>query len=195
MPSPKKQQSWWQTLPGMLTGLAAVITAITGLIVAFHHAPERSDLNKTDTIAKTGGESASSAILNRPTNSTTINAPKSLPIPAGMQLKLAGGTTVIDILSAELEPLNSENQALKLLVRYTNKQRYPANFWSDSYRLIVNQVPRAPTNFLDEVVSPDSAKEGKVEFKLPANTTEVDLQISSGDEKSRLHFDLTAAKR
>ena len=80
------------------------------------------------------------------------------------------------------------------MVRYTNKQRYPANFWSDSYRLIVDKVPRAPTNFLDEVVSADSAKEGRVEFELPTNTTEVDLQISSGDEESRLHFNLTSAK-
>ena len=66
--------------------------------------------------------------------------------------------------------------------------------WSDSFRLIVNKVARAPTNFLDEVVSADSAKEAAVEFELPANTIEVDLQISSGDEKSRLHFDLTAAQ-
>jgi hypothetical protein len=178
----------------MLTGLAAVVTAITGLIVAFHHAPERSELNEANTIATTGIESGSSAISNERTSSTRVNGRKPLPIPAGMQVKLAGGNTVIDILSAELEPLNSENQALKLMVRYTNKQRYPANFWSDSYRLIVDKVPRAPTNFLDEVVFADSAKEGRVEFELPANTTEVDLQISSGDEESRLHFNLTSAK-
>lgn len=31
---PSKPQSWWQTLPGVLTALATIITAITGLIVA-----------------------------------------------------------------------------------------------------------------------------------------------------------------
>jgi len=189
-----KRQRWWQTLPGMLTGLAAVITAVTGLIVVFYRTPERSEPNKTNTIATAGRESGSSAISNERTNSTSVHAPKPLPIPAGMQVKLAAGNTVINILSAELEPLNSEKQALAFVVRHTNKQRYPANFWSDSYRLIVDGVPRAPTNFLDEVVAADSAKEGRVEFELPANTAEVDLQISSGDDKSRLHFDLTAAK-
>jgi hypothetical protein len=31
-----KPQSWWQTLPGILTAAAAIITAITGLVVALH---------------------------------------------------------------------------------------------------------------------------------------------------------------
>lgn len=33
-----KGQSWWQTFPGMLTAVAAVITALTGLLVALHQA-------------------------------------------------------------------------------------------------------------------------------------------------------------
>lgn len=34
MPEDPKPQSWWHTLPGVLTALAAVLTATTGLIVA-----------------------------------------------------------------------------------------------------------------------------------------------------------------
>lgn len=30
------QRSWWTTLPGVLTGAAAVLSAVTGLIVAIH---------------------------------------------------------------------------------------------------------------------------------------------------------------
>jgi hypothetical protein len=33
-----KTQSWWQTFPGMLTAVAALITALTGLLVALHQA-------------------------------------------------------------------------------------------------------------------------------------------------------------
>src|SRR5215469_5515424 len=29
-------KSWWQTLPGVLTAVAALVTAITGLLVAVH---------------------------------------------------------------------------------------------------------------------------------------------------------------
>jgi len=32
------KRSWWQTLPGILTAIAAIITAITGLILAFKQA-------------------------------------------------------------------------------------------------------------------------------------------------------------
>jgi len=71
-----------------------------------------------------------------------------------------------------------------------NAGRYPANFWSDSYRLIVNDVPRAPTNLLDEVVNGDSAKEGDVVFEVPVSAKDVVLQISSGDEKSRVPLKL-----
>jgi len=54
----------------------------------------------------------------------------------------------------------------------------------------VDGVPRAPTNFLDEVVEPDSAKEGDVVFELPLAVKDVVLQISSGEEKSRIPLTL-----
>jgi hypothetical protein len=43
---PPKPQSWWQTLPGILTAVAGIITAATGLIVALNQAgcfPPRSN--------------------------------------------------------------------------------------------------------------------------------------------------------
>src|SRR5438067_8434699 len=46
----------------------------------------------------------------------------------------------INILSAELEPLNSEKQALAFVVRHTNKQRYPANLDRKSTRLNSSHV-------------------------------------------------------
>ena len=33
---PPKAQSWWQTLPGILTALAGIMTALTGLILALN---------------------------------------------------------------------------------------------------------------------------------------------------------------
>jgi hypothetical protein len=33
---PEKKQSFWTTMPGMLTGIAAVLTAVTGLLVAVY---------------------------------------------------------------------------------------------------------------------------------------------------------------
>jgi len=52
-------------------------------------------------------------------------------------------------LSAEIEPVDLERRSLKFGVRYMNGGRYPSNFWSSSYRLIVADVPRAPINSLN----------------------------------------------
>ncbi len=38
------KKAFWETLPGLLTGIAAVITALTGLIAIFVHSNSRSSL-------------------------------------------------------------------------------------------------------------------------------------------------------
>jgi hypothetical protein len=105
-------------------------------------------------------------------------------------VKLAAGAAVVTILSAQVAPIDAERRTLTFDVRYTNAGRYPANFWGRSYRLIVADVPREPTNSLNEVVGADSAKEGEVVFELPRGAKDVTLQISAGDEKTRLPFKL-----
>jgi hypothetical protein len=105
-------------------------------------------------------------------------------------VKLSSSAADYTILSAEIESLDAERRSLKFTVRFVNGGRYPSNFWSSSFRLIVDNVPRAPANLLDEVVPADSAKDGEVIFEVPAGTKEVVLQVSAGDEKSRIPFKL-----
>jgi hypothetical protein len=180
--------SWWQTLPGILTGLAAIVTAVTGLFIAFNHTSSRGEPAPSTASSAPPSPSASAA---SPAASAGASPPSgSVPLPALHQVKPAGGNAVITILSAQIEPVDAERRSLKFGVRYMNAGRYPANFWSDSYRLIVDDVPRAPVKLLDEVVAGDTAKEGEVVFELPVSVKDVVLQISSGDEKSRLPFKL-----
>jgi hypothetical protein len=58
---PSKSQPWWQTLPGILTAVAAIITATTGLIVALNQAGGFSNKSNppSPTPTKTVGLSAS----------------------------------------------------------------------------------------------------------------------------------------
>lgn len=184
-------QSWWQTIPGILTGVAAVITAVTGLFLAFNRTGNRSeDVRPSPVSESRSTPPASPAASRSPGAVQTAGAAQRVALPAITRVTLAGGAVVNTILSAQVEPLDLERRALKFVVRYTNAGRYAANFWSSSYRLIVDEVPRAPTNFLDEVVEPDSAKEGDVVFELPVGVKDVVLQISSGDEKSRIPLKL-----
>jgi hypothetical protein len=188
---PAEAPSWWLTLPGILTGLAAIITAVTGLIVAFNHTSNRSEEVKPVSVSAPSSARPGSA-AESPASGPAGGAggAERLALPAVNPVKLAGGDAVITILSAEIEPIDLERRSLKFGVRYMNGGRYPSNFWSSSYRLIVADVPRAPTNLLDEVVEADSAKEGEVIFEVPASTKDVVLQISSGDERSRIPFKL-----
>lgn len=188
---PPGPPSWWQTLPGILTGIAAIITAVTGLIVVFNRTGNRSeDTRPASVSAPIVPQPGSPAASRTPGPGGGAGRAEPIALPALSRVKLGGGAADITILSAAIEPLDLERRSLTLKVRYLNGGRYPANFWSDSYRLIVDDVPRAPTNLLNEVVPGDSAKEGEVVFELPVSAKNVVLQISSGEEKSRLPFTL-----
>lgn len=57
---PSRPSSWWQTLPGILTAIAATITAITGLVAA---------LNQTGLLKATDSDNKNSSLLAP----TTVN--------------------------------------------------------------------------------------------------------------------------
>ena len=189
--TPSGPPSWWHTLPGILTGVAALITAVTGLIVVFNRTGNRSEDTRPASLSvPIGAQPGSPAESRTPGPAGGAGRAESIALPALSRVKLGGGAADVTILSAQIEPLDLERRSVKFRVRYLNGGRYPANFWSDSYRLIVDDVPRAPTNLLNEVVPGDSAKEGEVIFELPVSAKDVVLQISSGEEKSRLPFTL-----
>jgi hypothetical protein len=189
--TPPPTPSWWQTVPGILTGLAAFITAVTGLILALNHTGNRSEEVKPPSQSLSGGAAPASPAASRTSGPVgAANRAQRVALPALSRVTLAGGAAVITILSAEIAPIDLDRRSLKFVVRYLNGGRYPSNFWSSSFRLIVEDVPRAPTNSLNEVVPGDSAMEGEVIFELPVSAKDVVLQISSGDERSRLPFKL-----
>src|SRR5215831_6896526 len=177
--------SWWQTMPGILTGLAAIITAVTGLMLAFNRTGGRSE-------PITPSSTSSPPTVSREARPTpTPSSPASsgeVPLPEIHQVKLPGA--VITVLSAKMEPIDAERRSLTFRVRYLNTGGRQANFWSSSFQLIVDDVPRSQTNFLDELVDAHSAKEGDAVFEVPPGVKDVVLQISSGDEKTRLPFKL-----
>jgi hypothetical protein len=190
-----KLQSWLQTLPGFLTAVAAVITAVTGLTVAVYQ------IRDSQGSAPSGSEQASPEKPDAAASQTPSGdggTQQSLALPAGMEVKLAGGDIVYKILSARLEPYNAEKDTLRFTIRCTNNGPVDMNFWDDSFRLLVDSVPRAPISGLDEVVEGRSAKEGEVVFEVPARENKVVLQISaptpSGSETTEIPFDLRAAK-
>lgn len=169
-----KPKGWWQTLPGLLTAVATVVTAVTGLLVALHQAgclargtqPAVSAQSEPHPIG--AGSAASSP-------STGVAASESLAIPANAEVY--SEQAVYQLLSARLVPYSPEKVSLHFAVRMTNKDEFDLNFWAASFRLAVNGSLQSPTNNLDEIVPAHGAKEGDVEFVVPANVSTVGLQM------------------
>jgi hypothetical protein len=202
----RKPVSWWQTLPGVLTALAAVITAVTGLVIAVRsndgspRDPEPPAITAANTQAEavppatTAVPPATTAVPPPTTAAPVASAGAGISLPSGMDVRLAAGDVTLRILSARVEPFNREKRSLVLSVRHTNNSRYPQNFWAASYRLVIDGVPRAPTNGLNEVVQGESAKEGEVIFEVPVEAKQVVLRISAGDERTEIPFALPAGQ-
>jgi hypothetical protein len=184
---------WWQTVPGILAAVAAIVTALTGLIVAINQTgwfarPDPPAATKASTTTTPPGPSSP------PAASTSAASPSGPPrhsvaLPALRDYKL--GTATFTLLRAEVSSKTTEKNALQVRVRMLNRDRYDANFKDSWFRLIVDGVPMAPESDLNELVAAQSAKDGEVLFVVPRETTSARLKIAYGDDSTEIPLSLT----
>jgi hypothetical protein len=164
----ERGQSWWQTLPGMLTAAAGLITAVTGLVVAIHQIfPGHSSSSSGATASSPAETTAPETTGETPTAPTA--ARYRVSFPSGQRATFFGGGYVYTVLRASAARSNPGEVQLTLRVRMTNTTDVGGNFWSATFRLLVGGVERAPTNFLDDVIEGHSAGDGDVVFTVPAS--------------------------
>jgi hypothetical protein len=194
-PEPESKP-WWQTLSGLLTAGAAIITAVTGLLVAVHQTGclDRSAKSPTPSESRPqpAGEKTRPTDVQSAASHPAASVPSSrlLTLPEMSQVRM-GDTIIYKLLSARVEPYSPDKVALRLKVRMTNNGNYPANFWSSSFRLLVDGALQAPTNLLDEILASNSSKDGDVEFVVPANVSTVGLQMGDvGEGKGTIDLNL-----
>ena len=201
--SPDKESNpkgWWQTLPGLLTAAAAIITALTGLLVAVHQAGffGRNPQTPAQTQAKPlpSGENAHpiDAQSAGSAPSAGVTTTRQLTLPENSQVRL--GDAVYKLLSARVEPYSPDKVSLHLSVRMTDNGRYDMNFWSSSFRLLVDGSLQAPINSLNEILPSHSSKDGDVEFVVPASVSSVGLQMGEvGEDKPAITINLQSPPR
>jgi hypothetical protein len=200
-----KSSNWWQTLPGVLTAIAGIITGIAGLVAALHQAgmlpiPKQSSEPPASVTSSPRSPKVESQTSPTPskTDSPTSANPQSMALADGMEATLqtsVEGNAVYKVLSARLEPRNADDLSLKLIIRCTTNGRYGVNFWNQSFRLLIDGVPRSPTNMLNEVIEPQSSKEGEIIFTVPAAARTAVLKIGDpGKETTQIPFDFSTAK-
>jgi hypothetical protein len=186
MSDEEKSKSWWYTLPGVITSLTAAVTALTGLVVAIRQTgwfglqtPPAITTPSTSTPVALPSAAAPVVPAQNPPRPTY-----SVGLPAMRDYKLS--TATFTLLKAEVSPQTTEKNALQIRLRMLNENRFAANFWDRSFRLIVNGVPMAPESNLDEVVAAQSAKEGNVIFVVSRETTGGNLKITYGDDSTEI---------
>jgi hypothetical protein len=189
---------WWKTLSGALTAIAAVITAIAGLVVAFNQAglfhreggaaPVYSPVPDPvpDVRASGGTQPAGSA----PASSTSLSAQP-------RETEIRAGPIVYTIMASRLQRYSDESLALGFSMRFTNVEiEWGVAIGPNNFRLIADGIPIAPREAFIDVVAYQSAREGGVEFVLPAGATEVVLQLGEvGKDVRRVQVDLDTGGR
>ena len=196
--SESESKGWWQTLPGLLTATAAIITALTGLLVAAHQAGFLSrELQPTahpQVVSSPipGGSRPVEADRVPLSSSSSGATSRTLALPAITEVR--SGDDVFKLLSVKLQPYSPDKVSVRLTVRMANNGRYPANFWSSSFCLLVEGSLQAPINDLDDIVAAHSSREGEVEFVIPARISTVGLQMGdAGNGKPAIPLDLQNA--
>lgn len=190
-------KGWWQTLPGMLTAVAAIITALTGLMVAlgglgvFHTNPrpqKHAEMPSAQDASSSSGGGASDAGAGHRANTAGT---RNLPLPATTQVR--SGSAVYKLLSLESAPYSQDKTSLRFSVRMINDGSAPSNFWSASFRLRVDDSLQTPINLLNELVDSNSSKDGTVEFVVPADTRNVGFQMGDvGIDKPDIRISLSS---
>jgi len=194
------RQSWWQTLPGILTATAAVITALTGAILGLYQvgvftgggrpAPQAHSTTAPQAQPTVPQGSNASAPSPMPV-SNAAPAQYSVMFPAGTEA--TAGPGAYRVLAARLDRYSSDKLSLRLTVRVTALTD-TLSFTSNDFRLFVDGVPRAPDDAPIVGVNQQSAQDGDVVFVIPAAAQHLVLQVGQpGHETSTIPMDLKAA--
>lgn len=176
--SDEKPTNWWATLPGLLTAAAAVITAVTGLLLGLGQIGV-FDGGKPAAVATGGSPSATvppaSGTGSASGSGSGQGAKWTVALPAERSYR--SSDVEYQLLEARARADVDGKVALTFSVRCTNHGRYDVNFWDASFRVDAGGVSVAPSSGLDEVVSGDSSKTGDIGFLVPAETRDQVLRI------------------
>jgi hypothetical protein len=176
-----EEKSFWKTLPGIITGIAAIITAITGLVVALNGTglfKKPAQTGKTETEIKKEPERQ---------ESDSTNGPNKVAEPETTVKKYAAKFTMNEIktetheykfLDVSVEPIRPATNSLKIKIRYTNNSNYSqANFWNEGFRISNDTLKIAPVGDLNELVDRHASLVGTVAFEIPNDVKNLILHI------------------
>jgi hypothetical protein len=199
----ERSKGWWQTLPGIITGVTATITALAGLIVAVNQTGWFGPRERTAVTASPPSAPAAAPDPTAPpepgrdrTVATSPSPPSatsySIALPALRDYTLgpSASSATFTLLRAEVSSQTAEKAGLRIRLRMTNRSPYETNFWDSSFRLIVDDAPMAPEGGLNELVPGEAAKEGDVIFAISRGTAGARLKVTFNGDSTEIPLDL-----
>jgi hypothetical protein len=99
------------------------------------------------------------------------------------------------VLGVTSEARHSGVYGVRFRVRMAVPVGPGANFWDDQFRLLVDDVARAPDSHLSLVVDGGAALDGDVTFEVPRDARSLTLRITNqGSDSADLPLEMGAAK-
>jgi len=186
MAETSRRQSWWHSLPGILTAIAGTITALTGLVAALYQAGIL-EINGNATADAVRSVSPSQDQAKPATHQENKSGAQqgnlsggSILMPDGNLITIkdpTGGTYRYEILSAQRELLPPNKQVFRFRIRAWTDYFGGLNFWADSFRLYIGDVHLKPVNNLNELLSRDETKDADIEFEVDGSVKEAILVV------------------
>lgn len=197
MSEQKTGASWWQTLPGVLTGIAAVITAVGGVVAVIHQS------------GFFGREVAGSAPSGpRDQNQAPVKAsPGAIELPKvnsqpGASGQAHAGHYAFKLLDTNLEPYstgqdgNPEKFALRLSILVTDVMGTSDYVDRRTVRLSVDGAELMPENSINFAVYDRQSVETEALFIVPADASDVALLLGRPEDAvARLPLSLNLGAR
>jgi hypothetical protein len=135
--------------------------------------------------------------VSKPPSSATDAASQSPGSAREYPMQLADGAEaragegVYKILSASLDRYSTDKLALRFKVQVTHDGPYAIDIGEGKFRLVADGVPRAPTEYPNELLESGSAIDVDVMFLIPVSTAAIELQVGQvGRETTRITLDL-----
>jgi hypothetical protein len=108
-----------------------------------------------------------------------VNSVARLPVALSSGAEATFDGVAYKVLSVSVDRYNVEKAAITITLRCTaDKRSATVNFWDRNVRLVVDGVPRAPDEGLNELVQPGTSKDGTFAFLLGQKPDTLKLRIS-----------------
>ena len=194
---------WWSSAPGVLTAVAALVTAATGLLLGLNQvgwldasptpSTSAASTKAPPVAAPTPSPSLAAATGSPPASgSSSAGATSAYRVAIPLKKEFRVGDISYEVLAATARPDADGKLALTMSVRGRSYRDYDANFWDASFAVTIGEDVVPASGGLDELLPANATQRGDVLFVVPADTRDAVLTLRfQGGQKRTVPFRIT----